>query len=101
MASRIRGAGTTHLRRTEAKSAFDRLITRLEHSVRTKPKPRKGIFGGVTGEQRTFLSGFLKRPDEKQEDDSSGVDTVTKAQLSADDISDACGTNAFHGAEAS
>ena len=68
MSSRIRDAGTSHLRRTEAKSAIERLIVRLEHSVRTRPKAKKGIFGGVSGEQRSFLSGFLKQVDEKAAD---------------------------------
>ena len=61
ISSRIRDGGTTHLRRTEAKGAIERLTARLEYSVRTRPKPKKGVFGGVTGEQRSFLDGFLKQ----------------------------------------
>ena len=79
MSSRIRDAGTSHLRRTETKSAIERLVVRLEHSVRTRPKPRKGIFGGVTGEQRSFLSGFLKQMVPNAED--RGSDDVTVVPL--------------------
>lgn len=43
--SRVRDAGTTHLRRTQAKTAIEHLISRLEHSVRARPKHRKGVFG--------------------------------------------------------
>ncbi len=68
MSSRIRDAGTAHLRRTEAKSAIDRLVLRLEHCVRTKPKPKKNVFGGGTGQQRDFLSGFLKHSSLKTDD---------------------------------
>ncbi|OQO02140.1 hypothetical protein B0A48_11692 [Cryoendolithus antarcticus] len=45
MKSRIRDAGTSHLKRTEAKSALERLVVRLEYAVRTRPKSRKGVFG--------------------------------------------------------
>ncbi|KAF7187363.1 Inhibitor of growth protein 3 [Pseudocercospora fuligena] len=51
IASRIRDAGTTHLRRTEVKSATERLIVRLECSVRTRMKPKKSVFGGLVLQQ--------------------------------------------------
>ncbi|EME87233.1 uncharacterized protein MYCFIDRAFT_84189 [Pseudocercospora fijiensis CIRAD86] len=54
IASRIRDAGTTHLRRTEVKSATERLIARLECSVRTKMKPKKNVFGGTVLRQAKF-----------------------------------------------
>jgi len=62
MTSRIKDAGATHLRRTEAKSALERVVVRLEHTVRTRPKPRKGVFGGgfVGGDQKGLLDGFMK-----------------------------------------
>ena len=103
MSSRIRGSGTSHLRRTEAKSSLERLIMRLEHSVRTRPKPRKGIFGGATGEQRAFLSGFLKPAPVKQENESDSVSVVSPELLSdrevVDDNETSGGTSAVSGAE--
>jgi len=55
LASRIRDAGAAHMRRTECKTAIERLVVRLEFAARTKPKPRRGVFGaasagvGITG----------------------------------------------------
>jgi len=65
-ASRIKDVGAAHLRRTEAKSALERVVVRLEHTVRTRPKPRKGVFGeAVGGEgQRRFLEGFVRKVDD-------------------------------------
>ena len=60
LAARIRDAGTSHLRRTEAKSALERVVVRLEHCVRTRPRPRKGVFGGGA-ESKGFMSGFLQQ----------------------------------------
>jgi hypothetical protein len=64
--SKIRDAGTSHLKRTEAKSTLERLVVRLECAVRTKPKPRKGAFelGGGGGNARLsagVLEKYLKR----------------------------------------
>lgn len=42
---RIHDSGVNHLGRTEVKSALERLMSRLEHTVRTKPKPKKSVFG--------------------------------------------------------
>lgn len=75
MSSQIRGSGTSHLRRTEAKASLDRLIMRLENGVRTRPKPRKGIFGEATDQQRAFLSGFLK-PISTDQDEDDGVSVM-------------------------
>jgi hypothetical protein len=69
MSSRIRDTGTSHLRRTEAKNALERLILRLEHCVRARLRPRKGVFGDVTSQQRAFLSGFLGQNKDDQEDE--------------------------------
>ena len=60
MSSRIRGAGANHLRRAEAKSSIERLIKRLEYGVRTRPKPRKGVFESASAEQKDLLSNFVK-----------------------------------------
>jgi hypothetical protein len=61
--SKIRDAGTSHLKRTEAKSALERLVVRLECAVRTKPKPKKGVFehGGNTRLSAGVLEKFLRR----------------------------------------
>jgi len=62
MHSKIKDAGATHLRRMEAKSALDRVAVRLEHSVRTRPKPRKNVFGGGDlAESKGFMEGFAKK----------------------------------------
>lgn len=61
MGSKIRDAGTSHLKRTEAKSALERLIVRLEASVRTKPRPRKGVFDRPGALGAGALDGYLKR----------------------------------------
>jgi hypothetical protein len=60
MSSQIRGAGTTHLARTEAKSSIERLIVRLEYSVRSKPRPRKSAFGVSGDGSLGSLLSFLK-----------------------------------------
>jgi hypothetical protein len=60
MSNRIRGAGTTHLARTEAKSSIERLIVRLEYSVRSKPRPRKSAFGVSGDDSLGSLLRFLK-----------------------------------------
>lgn len=81
MSSRIKDAGTAHLHRTEAKHAIERLAKRLEYGVRTKPRPRKKTFGGVTGEiQRSFLNGFFTQADAKPEtEEPYAVDGATEA----------------------
>ncbi|EME48533.1 hypothetical protein DOTSEDRAFT_162109 [Dothistroma septosporum NZE10] len=60
--SRVRDAGTTHLRRTQAKTAIEHLASRIEHSVRARPKPRKGVFTGKKavsfGQARFGARGF-------------------------------------------
>ncbi|KAF2770333.1 hypothetical protein EJ03DRAFT_66024 [Teratosphaeria nubilosa] len=81
MASRITGAGATHVKRVEAKSALERLCLRLEYGVRTKPKPRKGVFGelGNDTESRKSMEEFVKlRPkDETLVDRDGAGDTHT------------------------
>ena len=47
--------GASHMKRTEAKNALERLKFRLEFSVRTKPKPKKNVFGDLVG--RSNLDG--------------------------------------------
>ncbi|KXT18879.1 hypothetical protein AC579_3574 [Pseudocercospora musae] len=62
IASRIRDAGTTHLRRTEVKSATERLIVRLECSVRTRLKPKKSVFGGPVLHQARLGRSSARTP---------------------------------------
>ncbi|KAI5370668.1 hypothetical protein Slin14017_G015470 [Septoria linicola] len=42
----------THLRRQEVKAALDRSIARIETSVRTRPKPKKSVFGNEPKQAR-------------------------------------------------
>jgi hypothetical protein len=72
MGSKIRDAGTSHLKRTEAKSALERLIVRLEASVRTKPRARKGVFDGPGGLGAGALDGYLKRVESETSINGSG-----------------------------
>ncbi|CAK1354901.1 unnamed protein product [Cercospora beticola] len=51
----------THLRRQELKAAIDRLITRLETSVRTRPKPKKSVFGDEPKQARFDRSALKKQ----------------------------------------
>lgn len=62
ISSRIRGAGAAHLARTEAKSTIERVVVRLETSVRTKPKLRNDVFGGMGG-TRSLTEFFGARGD--------------------------------------
>lgn len=39
LSAQIVDTGASHMQRTEAKDAVSRLVSRLEHAVRTKPKP--------------------------------------------------------------
>lgn len=73
MGSKIRDAGTSHLKRTEAKSALERLIIRLEVAVRTKPRPRKSVFdrAGFGAVNSGALDGYLRRVE--SESDLKGV----------------------------
>lgn len=74
MCSKIRDAGTSHLKRTEAKHALERLIVRLKNAVRTKPLHKQGVFDRSrtsTGNMSAgALEGFLWRA-------GSGRDTVS------------------------
>ncbi|KAM3415259.1 hypothetical protein BST61_g8789 [Cercospora zeina] len=50
----------THLRRQELKAAIERLVTRLEASVRTRPKPKKGVFADEPKQVR-FDKSLLRK----------------------------------------
>lgn len=45
MFSEIIDTGASHMKRTEAKEVLEGIQRRLEYSIRTKPKPKKLIFG--------------------------------------------------------
>lgn len=45
ISSEIRDAGAAHMKRTECKTAIERLVVRLEFAVRTRPRPRSTVFG--------------------------------------------------------
>lgn len=49
--SSIADTGASHMRRTEAKEALGVLQKRLLYSVRTKPRPKKSVFGGRDGKE--------------------------------------------------
>ncbi|KAF2209262.1 hypothetical protein CERZMDRAFT_100468 [Cercospora zeae-maydis SCOH1-5] len=50
----------THLRRQELKAALERLVNRLEASVRTRPKPKKGVFADEPKQAR-FDRSLLRK----------------------------------------
>lgn len=83
LSSRIRDAGTSHLRRTEAKGAIERLIVRLDNCVRTRPKPKKSVFGGLSNDTIGFMERFVKKIDE-----SAMEDMVEGAENDSDNLSD-------------
>jgi len=81
MLSNIRDAGAAHMRRTECKSAIDRLLVRLEFAVRTRPKPKKGVFGrastgmeGLGGVMERYLASKKRKA---MSDESHMVDDIT------------------------
>lgn len=45
MMSRVKDSGTSHLGRTQAKSLIEGLVIRLDVCVRTRTRPKKGVFG--------------------------------------------------------
>lgn len=90
MTSRIKDAGATHLRRTETKSALERLSVRLEVCVRTRARARRGVFGGgKLGEQRAFLEGFVGKAggEAGSADDGGGSDEMQAVEEVGDAVS--------------
>lgn len=76
-AAQIKDAGTTHLSRTLAKSALERLGKRLEYCVRSKPRKRQGVFGLGSG------SGFgVKEQSEMSAKESGGGEGMLRAFVS-------------------
>jgi hypothetical protein len=69
----IADTGASHMRRTEAKEALNALHFRLLYGVRTKPRPKKSVFGGRDGgeyraEERSkgMMQQFLERRKEER-----------------------------------
>ncbi len=64
----IADTGASHMRRTEAKEALNALHFRLLYGVRTKPRPKKSVFGGRDGDEyraeeksKSMMQQFLER----------------------------------------
>ncbi|KAK6001066.1 hypothetical protein QM012_003149 [Aureobasidium pullulans] len=77
IAFNIRDSGATHMRRTECKTAIEKLMYRLEFAARTRPKPKKGIFGGAEGTSDMLRSFVAKREQDTAVD--HGVDSSSDA----------------------
>ena len=59
--TRIVDSGTSHMSRTEAKEVMVALEARLQYAVRTKPRPRKSIFGNIeSAGSRNFMKEHFK-----------------------------------------
>ena len=67
MFTRIIDSGASHMTRTEAKDVLEALHARLVYAVRTKPKPKKRLFGnggpgaGTSWGGVDFMEKFLAR----------------------------------------
>ena len=66
MFSRIVDSGASHMSRTEAKEVMVALEARLQHAVRTRPRPKKSIFGtdsgaGSSEESKELMKKYLKQ----------------------------------------
>ncbi|KAI6883836.1 hypothetical protein KC360_g4846 [Hortaea werneckii] len=66
--SHIKDGSMSDLQRTEAKAILGRVIMRLEHAVRTRPKLKRGVFDdGPDMESVGLMDGFVKRDGGKNE----------------------------------
>ena len=65
MFTRIIDTGASHMLRTQAKDVLEALHSRLTFAARTKPRPKKGLFGDSRqepikgGESRNYWKKFL------------------------------------------
>lgn len=104
MASRIRDAGTSHLRRTETKSLIEQVIARLQYGVRSRVKPTKGVFdegkigAGKLRQATLNASGFGKKVEERDIVEVVPVEELSDREGEADDEEEKDGTG---GAETS
>jgi hypothetical protein len=88
----IADTGASHMRRTEAKEALNALHFRLLYAVRTKPRPKKSVFGGRDGmeyraEERSAgkMQQFLER--RKGEKASKGNDCKSRGERDSGSLS--------------
>ncbi|RMZ21030.1 hypothetical protein D0859_14965 [Hortaea werneckii] len=74
--SHIKDGSMSDLQRTEAKAVLGRVIMRLEHAVRTRPKLKRGVFDdGPDAESVGLMDEFVKRDGGKSEErEVTGVD---------------------------
>lgn len=81
--SHIKDGSMSDLQRTEAKAVLGRVIMRLEHSVRTRPKLKRGVFDdGPDAESVGLMDGFVKRDGGKSEGrEVMRVDEGTSASM--------------------
>lgn len=77
IAFNIRDSGATHMRRTECKTAIEKLSYRLEFATRTRPKPKKGIFGAAEGTSDMIRSFIARR------EQDTGVENGTDSSSDA------------------
>ena len=98
--SHIKDGSMSDLQRTEAKAVLGRVIMRLEHAVRTRPKLKRGVFDdGPDAESVGLMDGFVKRDGGKSERrevmgvdegkagrESSRVDGPQAEDISAGDV---------------
>ena len=61
IAFNIRDSGATHMRRTECKTAIEKLSYRLEFAARTRPRPKRGMFGTAEGTSDVIRSFVTRR----------------------------------------
>ena len=73
----IEDRGASHMRRTEAKEGLEALYYRVVFSVRTRPPPKKAVFGGSESEwdgierSEALMDKFLASRKEKQDDEKA------------------------------
>jgi hypothetical protein len=77
IAFNIRDSGATHMRRTECKTAIEKLSYRLEFAARTRSKRRKGIFGTAEGTSDVIRSFVARR--EQDANMENGVESSSNA----------------------
>lgn len=72
--SSIEDTGASHLKRMLAKEALEALYYRMIYSVRSKPPPRKTLFGAYAKEDGNIRSVFQKQKQKK-----FGIESRTEA----------------------
>ncbi len=87
----IADTGASHMRRTEAKEALNGLHIRLLYGVRTKPRPKRSVFGGRDGvefraEERSAgaMRQFLGRRKKKKKEEKALMGREAKPTAARD-----------------